>query len=92
MSVIEVESIDEIREALEVGVDGFLLDNFKPGELVDVVQFIKLQKGGSEIFLEASGGITLENVEQYVQTGVNAVSSGALTHSVKSVEMHLEFV
>ncbi|ROL62390.1 carboxylating nicotinate-nucleotide diphosphorylase [Bacteroidetes/Chlorobi group bacterium ChocPot_Mid] len=87
---IEVENLQEIKEALEVGVDGFLLDNMNPQKTKEMVNFIR-SNGNKEIFIESSGGINLENLKDYVTTGVNAISSGALTHSVKSSNIHLEF-
>jgi nicotinate-nucleotide pyrophosphorylase (carboxylating) len=87
---IEVENLQEIKEALEVGVDGFLLDNMNPQKTKEMVNFIR-SNGNKEIFIESSGGINLENLKDYVTTGINAISSGALTHSVKSSNIHLEF-
>ena len=87
---IEVENSEEIKEALEIGVDGFLLDNMSPEMTAEMVKFIRTE-ANNDIFIEASGGINLNNLEQYVKTGVNAISSGALTHSVKGANIHLEF-
>ncbi len=87
---IEVENMDEIQEALKIGVDGFLLDNMSPEMIAEIVKFIRTE-ANNDIFIEASGGINLNNLEQYVKTGVNAISSGALTHSVKGANIHLEF-
>lgn len=89
---IEVETIEEIIEALSVGVDGFLLDNMKRNEIIECVQIIRKEKNGDDIFIEASGGINLDNLKDYVDTGINAISSGALTHSVKCSELHIEFL
>ena len=87
---IEVENIDEINEAISEGVDALLLDNFDPKELTEIVKHIR--KKAPNVFLEASGGINLSNLEKYCKTGVDAISSGALTHSVKSSEIHMEFI
>jgi len=72
-----------------MNVDGILLDNFEPETLKGLVDFAR-QKNPA-IFLEASGGITLANVESYAKTGVDAISIGALTHSAPSVKLHMEF-
>lgn len=89
---VEVENLYEIKEALEVGVDGFLLDNMKPQMVRDVVSYIRQHTVGERIFIEASGGINLSNLNKYVTTGIDAISSGAITHSVKSSEIHIEFI
>lgn len=88
---VEVENFDQIREGLEAGVDGFLLDNMSPDTTEQAVRIIRNYKNGEDIFIESSGGITLRTLGDYVRTGINAVSIGALTHSVKAAEMHLEF-
>lgn len=89
---IEVETIEEIIEALSVGVDGFLFDNMNRDKLIECVNLVRNEKNGDDIFIEASGGITLDNLANYVDTGINAISSGALTHSIKSSEIHIEFL
>lgn len=88
---IETENKEQIKEALAAGVDGFLLDNMKPVKTAECVELIRSYKNGNDIFIEASGGINLDTLESYCKTGVNAVSIGALTHSVKSADIHIEF-
>ncbi len=88
---IEAENLEQIKEGIEAGVEGILLDNMSPKEVRNAVQFIKSQPNGSEIFIEASGGITLETLEEYVKTGIDAVSVGALTHSYKSSDISMDF-
>lgn len=87
---IEVEELEEIKEALSVGVDAFLLDNMNAEKTTEMVKFIRLNQS-KEIFIESSGNINLENLKNYLPTGVNSISSGALTHSAKSSNIHLEF-
>jgi nicotinate-nucleotide pyrophosphorylase (carboxylating) len=87
---VEVENPSQLLEALVLNVDGILLDNFTPGDIAKFVPTIRERK--PHIFIEASGGITLETIGDYVKTGVDAVSVGALTHSARSVKMHLEFI
>lgn len=87
---VEVENDEQIKEALSCGVDGLLLDNYSPDGLIKVMNLIRKQLNNSEVFVEASGGINLSNLSEYVKTGVDAISSGALTHSVKSANIHLE--
>lgn len=87
---IEVATKEQIPNAIHSGADGLLLDNMSPDYLTECVMFARdIRK---DIFLEASGGITLENLSGYVPTGIDAVSVGALTHSVKSSDISLKFI
>jgi nicotinate-nucleotide pyrophosphorylase (carboxylating) len=88
---IEVENNNEIIEALDAGVDGLLVDNFTPANLTTAVKMIRDYPNSSDVFIEASGGINFSNLSEYVKTGVDAISSGALTHSAKNANIHLEF-
>ncbi|PKL79479.1 MAG: nicotinate-nucleotide diphosphorylase (carboxylating) [Ignavibacteriae bacterium HGW-Ignavibacteriae-4] len=87
---IEVDSKEQIPNAIESGADGLLLDNMTPDYLSECVKFARELR--NDIFLEASGGITLQNLAGYVTTGIDAVSVGALTHSVKSSDISLKFI
>lgn len=87
---LEVENFEQIEEALKIGVDGFLLDNMNPGKTIEAVKIIRAAKFGSDIFVESSGGINLDTLPNYVKTGINAVSIGALTHGIKSADIHIE--
>lgn len=89
---LEVESSAQILDGLKAGVDGFLLDNMPPEQIAESLKMIRNSPAGKNIFVEASGGITLENLDDYVKTGVDAISIGALTHSAKASKIHLEFV
>lgn len=83
---IEVRDLKELQEVIdEGGVDRILLDNFQFETLKKAVDMV----AGSFV-TEASGGITFENVRQYAECGVDYVSMGALTHSVKSLDMSLK--
>lgn len=86
---VEVENESQLLEAILMNADGILLDNFDPESLIELVRFARERR--PNIFLEASGGINLSNIEKYVKTGVDAISIGALTHSAQSIKMHLEF-
>jgi nicotinate-nucleotide pyrophosphorylase (carboxylating) len=84
---IEVRSIDELELALQHGGEAILLDNMS---VEDVRRAVELcSRTERRIPLEVSGGITLENVRAYAETGVNFVSVGALTHSAKAMDMSL---
>jgi nicotinate-nucleotide pyrophosphorylase (carboxylating) len=82
--MVEVRNIAELDEALSLRPDFILLDNMKPAELRAAVQ-----RAGGSVPLEASGGITLENVHEVAETGVDRISIGALTHSVKALDISM---
>lgn len=83
---VEVRNIGELDKALSVsGVDRIMLDNFTPAELAEA-----LKKIPKHIETEASGGITDETIASYAETGVQYISSGALTHSAGSLDMSLK--
>ncbi len=83
---VEAQNLDDVRKVLKIGgVDRILLDNFGIDELKKAVDLIS---GKFEV--EASGGITLENVRQVAETGVDYISIGMLTHSPKALDISLE--
>lgn len=88
---LEVDNLEQLQEGLEIGVDGFLLDNMSVKDILQAVFTVREYLFGDKIFIEASGGITLNTLSEYVKTGVNAISVGALTHSSKSSNIHIEF-
>lgn len=87
---VEVENREQILEALENNGSAFLLDNMNRYETIDAVKLIRT-KLGQNCFIESSGGINLNNFENYLDTGIDAISIGGLTHSVKSADIHIEF-
>ncbi len=82
---VEVNTIQEAREAVEGGADIILLDNMSPDEMRQVVSLVP-----DYVKTEASGGITLDNVQTAAMAGVDFISIGALTHSVKALDISLE--
>lgn len=82
---VECETLSQVREAVAAGVDAILLDNMSLGELRTAVELV-----AGRARLEASGGITLENVREVAETGVDEISVGALTHSARSLDVSLE--
>ncbi len=82
---VEVETLEDAEAAVRAGADAVLLDNMSPGTVREAVR-----RYGDRVFLEASGGITLETVEDYARTGVHAVSTGALTHSASALDISFE--
>lgn len=87
---IEVRNLRELREALLLQPGVILFDNFDPGYLRKAVKLAR--KKHPQIILEASGGMTLENVSHYAAMGVDWISVGALTHSAKPVDLSLLIV
>lgn len=83
---VEVESLEEFRAALAAGADAVLLDNFS---LADLRTAVAGNRGGC--FLEASGNIDLANVREVAETGVHAISSGALTRDLASLDLSMRF-
>ncbi|MCE2712790.1 MAG: carboxylating nicotinate-nucleotide diphosphorylase [Cryomorphaceae bacterium] len=85
---IEVRNLEELDEVLHTGnVHRIMLDNFTPDQIRDVLPLIS-----SEYETEASGGINESNIRAYAETGIEYISVGALTHSVKSLDMSLKAV
>jgi len=84
---IEVRNLRELREALLLQPGVILFDNFDPGLLRKAVKLAR--KKHPQVILEASGGMTLENVSHYAAMGVDWISVGALTHSAKPVDLSL---
>lgn len=84
---IEVDTLDQLKQALPHAPSAILLDNFS---LTDLKAAVKLAKG--QTLLEASGGITIENVFAVAETGVDVISIGALTHSAPSLDVGLDAI
>ena len=82
---IECDTLEQVSEALEAEVDAILLDNMTPDGLLAAVV---LAAGRAR--LEASGGVTLENIRAIAESGVDEISVGALTHSARSLDVSLE--
>lgn len=87
---VEIENLNELKDALLVNPDIIMLDNMPP-QLVKEAVLLK-EKHSPKILLEASGNITLENIAEYAKTGVDMISVGALTHSVRSLDVSLEII
>ena len=85
---IETRNLDEVQQVLSVGnVDRIMLDNFSFEDIRKAVELI-----GGKYETEASGGITLETVREYAECGVDFISMGALTHSIKNLDLSLKAV
>ena len=84
---VEVSTVQQIKEALDAGVDILLLDNMTPDKIADAVGLID-----GRALVEASGGITLDNIRDYAEAGVDFISLGALTHGARSVDINMKIV
>lgn len=82
---VEVTSTEEAEKALEAGADVIMLDNMAPGQAAEAIRLI-----GRRAKTEISGGITPRNIDDYLQTGVDSISLGFLTHSVPSCDLSLD--
>jgi len=87
---VEVESLEEFREALAAGADIVMLDNFSLDDMREAVRFNK-EDNDSKTKLEASGGITDETLRPIAETGVDYISIGALTKDCKAVDLSMRF-
>lgn len=83
---VEVETWDELNQALEAGADIVMLDNFSQQQMTDAVKHV-----AGRCKLEASGNITIENLREVATTGVDYISMGVLTKDVKAVDLSMRF-
>jgi len=83
---VECETLEQVRAALEMGVDVIMFDNM---QLVELREAVRLVDGRA--VTEASGGVTLDTVRLIAETGVDWISIGALTHSAPALNLGLDF-
>jgi nicotinate-nucleotide pyrophosphorylase (carboxylating) len=88
---VEVDSLEQLDDALDAGADAVLLDNMTPGQTARAVGRARAHPRGADCWIESSGGITLQNVRSYAEAGVDTISVGALTHSAPAVDIALDF-
>ncbi|MBN9141815.1 MAG: carboxylating nicotinate-nucleotide diphosphorylase [Micrococcales bacterium] len=82
---VEVDRLDQVAEVVEAGVDTIMLDNFTPDQLREGVALV-----AGRAIVEASGGVNLDTVRAIAETGVDVISVGALTHSVRALDLGLD--
>nr|WP_239461000.1 carboxylating nicotinate-nucleotide diphosphorylase [Faecalicoccus acidiformans] len=82
---VEVENMEMVKEAVEAGADIIMLDNMNVEQMKEAVDYI-----AGRALTECSGNVTRENIAQYIQSGVDYISSGALTHSAKILDLSLK--
>ncbi len=86
---VEVDSLSQIPAVLEAGANAILLDNFSVEQTKEAVTLIR--QSGKTIFIESSGGIRLENVRDYAQTGVDIISTSQITMAARALDLGLDF-
>jgi nicotinate-nucleotide pyrophosphorylase (carboxylating) len=84
---VEASNMEEVRECLNSTVDIIMLDNMSTVEMREAVKL-----AGERALLEASGGVTLENVREIAETGVDLISIGALTHSAPACDISMRYI
>ena len=84
---VEVENFDELNEAIEAGADRIMLDNFDNNQLKEAVKICN-----GKIPLEASGNVTLKTIREIALTGVDFISTGALTKDIKAIDLSMRFI
>jgi len=87
---IEVDTLAQLADVLDLGVDAVLLDNMSPATVAKAVRLVRAHPLGRDCWIEASGGITLGTIRAYAEAGVDTISIGALTHSAPSVDVALD--
>ncbi|GAX61143.1 nicotinate-nucleotide pyrophosphorylase [Candidatus Scalindua japonica] len=93
---VEVEDLCQIKEVVNAGVDIILFDNMVPSKIEEAVEMVKELENsrdvvtGSTILTEASGNITIENIEEYAKAGVDRISVGSITHSAKALDISFD--
>jgi nicotinate-nucleotide pyrophosphorylase (carboxylating) len=87
---IEVSNTLEFQDAIQGKPDIIMLDNMTPKDVKACFEIRRMSR--TKPMLEVSGGINIDNIDQYANTGIDMISVGALTHSVKSIDVSLEIV
>ena len=85
---VEVQTLDELKEAIRAKVNRIMLDNMNKNQIIQAVDLVR--QAGTEIELEISGGINLDNIDQFADSGADFISVGDLTHSAKALDIALK--
>jgi len=88
---IEVENADQALEAARAGADIIMFDNMSPEEAKKTLELLEKKGLRDKVLIELSGGITPENIEKYMALNVNIISMGYITHSIKALDLSLDF-
>lgn len=89
---VEVTSVNDALKAAKAGADIIMLDNFSPKQITEAIKLLKRESFFGKALLEASGGITTENITEYASTGVDIVSLGEITDSPQAFDISLEII
>ena len=84
---VEAKEMSQVLEAVEAGADIIMLDNMSPEQMAEAVRMV-----AGRVLLEASGGVTLDNIKEVASTGVDIISVGALTHSAPALDISLDMI
>jgi len=87
---IEVENLDELKTALILSPDIIMLDDFKIKDIQEAIKIVQQTSNPVKPLIEVSGGISEKNIDEYLIPGINIISIGALTHSIKSIDFSLK--
>jgi len=87
---VEVENLNDLKKAVEGGADIVMLDNMSIQDMKEAVNIVRTSK--KDVILEASGNVTIDNVREVAETGVDLISIGALTHSATAVDISMKIV
>jgi len=87
---VEVENTHDAVLAAQEGATIIMLDNFSPAQIIKTIKDLKNKKLRKNVLLEASGGINSKNISKYGKTGVDIISIGSITNSVKGIDVSLE--
>lgn len=85
----EARTLQQVQEAIGAGADIVLLDNFKPKDVGGLIEVLKANGTRDKVILEISGGVDEDNIREFSKTGLDVISSGALTHSYKSSDFNM---
>jgi nicotinate-nucleotide pyrophosphorylase (carboxylating) len=87
---VEIDLLADLALVLDAGIEAVLVDNMTPAQVREAVQLIRAHPKGASTWIEVSGGITLDTIREYALAGVDTISVGALTHSVKALDVSLD--
>lgn len=88
---VEVETLDQVREALAAGAEIIMLDNMELGRMLEAIAIIRADRRGAEVLIEVSGNVTLERLPALGKLDVDVVSTGAITHSAVAADISMKF-
>jgi len=83
---VETQTLDQVEEAIRAGADIIMLDNMSPSLMEQAVKIID-----GKALIEASGNVTLDNIQEVAASGVDIISVGAITHSIKAMDISMKF-